>query len=137
LKPDEWETMKTHSEIGYRILSRSDTPLFRLAAEVAHYHHEKWDGTGYPVGLKGNDIPESARIVAIADVFDALTNKRPYKGAWSLDDAFKSIERHSGTHFEPRLVKAFLAVRNEIEAVKQNWDSKEALLPEERFIDSL
>lgn len=137
LEPDEWEIMQTHSEIGYRILSRSDTPLFRLAAEVARYHHEKWNGAGYPLGLKGEQIPESARIVAVADVFDALTNKRPYKGAWSLDEAFLSIRKSSGSHFDPALVEAFLSIRTEIEDIKKEWDKKEALQPGKEFIDHL
>lgn len=76
LTADEWEVIKTHAEIGYGILTVSDTPLFQLAAEVAYGHHEKWDGNGYPRGLKGEEIPESARIVTIADVFDALTMSR-------------------------------------------------------------
>jgi putative two-component system response regulator len=137
LDPEEWEIMKTHSEIGYRILSRSNTSLFRLAAEVARYHHEKWDGTGYPLGLKGEAIPESARIVAVADVFDALTNSRPYKRAWSLDEAFLIIKKNSGIHFEPSLVEAFLSVRDKIEDIKKTWDRKEALLPEGSFIEHL
>ena len=83
LNDDEWTVMKTHSESGADILSQSDTPLFMLAAEIARYHHERWDGAGYPSGLMGDDIPESARIVAIADVFDALTMRRPYKVSWT------------------------------------------------------
>ena len=108
LTEKEWLIMKTHSEIGYSILSKSDTPLFRMAAEIALYHHEKWDGTGYPNGLNGNKIPESARIVAIADVFDALTIKRPYKKAWSINDAFEEIKNCSNTHFDPFFVDCFL-----------------------------
>jgi len=79
LDKEEWQIMQTHSAVGHKILSQSEAPLFKLAAEVALYHHEKWDGCGYPKGLKGEKIPISARIVAIADVFDALTRKRPYK----------------------------------------------------------
>ena len=81
LDADEWQVMKRHPQIGYDILSRSSAPLFRLAAEIALYHHAHWDGNGYPAGLAGERIPESARIVALADVFDALTTQRPYKDA--------------------------------------------------------
>jgi len=85
LDDQEWAVMKTHPRIGYDILSKSDAPVFRLAAEVALRHHEKWDGSGYPGGLSGQDIPESARIVALADVFDALSMKRPYKEPWLIE----------------------------------------------------
>ncbi len=125
LTESEWEIMKSHAEIGYRILSRSNSPLFCLAAEVARYHHEWWDGSGYPMGLKGDAIPESARIVAIADVFDALSTQRPYKKPWSFNLSFETIRECSGTHFEPRLVDAFFSIREEIEAIKTLWDQRE------------
>jgi len=125
LNHGEWETMQTHSAVGYKILAKSDAPLFRLAAEVALNHHEKWDGTGYPGGLKGEHIPESARIVAIADVFDALTMKRPYKEAWPLDKAFDEIQRGTGTHFDPQLAKNFMAIKTEIIEIKSICDRKE------------
>ncbi|MDH5628969.1 MAG: response regulator, partial [Gammaproteobacteria bacterium] len=108
LTDEEWVVMRSHTEIGYGILSVSQTPLFQLAAEISLTHHEKWDGSGYPRKLKGQDIPESARIVAIADVFDALTMKRPYKEAWPIDDAFALIEKDAGSHFDPNLVKLFI-----------------------------
>lgn len=119
----EWEIMQTHSEVGYRILSKSDAPLFRMAAEVALSHHEKWNGTGYPSGLKEDAIPESARIVAIADVFDALTMKRPYKEAWPLEKAFKEIEKGIGTHFDPVFAYQFLAMKDTIIEIKSLRDS--------------
>lgn len=122
LTPDEWETMKTHSVLGHAILSKSDAPLFHMAADVALYHHEKWDGSGYPKGLSREEIPESARIVALADVFDALTMKRPYKEAWSMEDAFAEIENGSGGHFDPRLVECFFRIAPEIEKIKMKWD---------------
>jgi len=122
LTSDEWDVMKTHSQIGHKILSKSQAPIFVLAAEIALNHHEKWDGSGYPNGLKGEEIPESARIVAIADVFDALTMKRPYKEPWSIDKAFNTIQELSSEHFDPRLVDAFLAIKDEIIAIKDKWE---------------
>lgn len=121
LNADEWIVMKTHSQIGYDILSKSSTPLFQLAAEVALSHHERWDGSGYPSGLSGKDIPESARIVAIADVFDALTMKRPYKEPWSIEEAVEEIKRSSGKHFDPQLVDSFTTIMDEILTIKDRW----------------
>jgi putative two-component system response regulator len=125
LDKEEWQIMMTHSEVGHRILNQSDAPLFKLAAQVALYHHEKWDGNGYPEKLKGEDIPENARIVAIADVFDALTMKRPYKEPWPIEDCFAEIERSAGSHFDPRLVEAFMKIKDEIISIKDQWDNKE------------
>lgn len=124
LTADEWEIMKQHTVIGYDILRKSETPIFIMAAEIAHYHHEKWDGSGYPVGLSGDGIPESARIVALADVFDALTMKRPYKEPWSVDDSVVEIIRGAGGHFEPRLVELFENILPEIRRIKEKWDIK-------------
>lgn len=93
----EWTKMREHSEKGASILNGSQYKLLQLAEEVALTHHEKWDGSGYPKGLKGKEIPLSGRITAICDVFDALVSKRPYKEAWSIDDAVKEIERKCGT----------------------------------------
>lgn len=125
LDADEWKIMKTHSVIGHNILSKGDTPLFKLAAEIALHHHEKWDGSGYPKGLAGKNIPESARIIAITDVFDALTMKRPYKEAWSIEDAIAEIEKGAGRHFDPHLVVLFRTVLPELIAIKNNWNSKD------------
>jgi len=125
LTAEEWEIMKTHTEIGHRILGMSPNPLFQMAADIALYHHERWDGKGYPQGLSGEDIPESARIVAIADVFDALTMKRVYKDPWSTEDAVNKILSESGAHFEPRLVKVFESAIDEILELKHTWDSRE------------
>ncbi|GGB01877.1 HD domain-containing phosphohydrolase [Agarivorans gilvus] len=125
LSPQEWVIMKTHTEIGYKILSMSKNPLFSLAAEIARYHHEKWDGSGYPKGLKGEDIPQSARIVAIADVFDALTKKRPYKDAWPIERAIATIEAEAGSHFDPNLVEIFHNSLPQILEAKQKWDLAE------------
>ncbi len=119
----EWEIMKTHSAVGHSILTKSETPLFCLAAEIALYHLEKWDGSGYPEGLKGENIPESARIVAIGDVFDALTMKRPYKEAWSIEAAFAEIKKNSGSHFDPLIVECFFIVEKQIRDIKDQWGS--------------
>jgi len=121
LTDDEWEVMKTHSQIGYDILSKTDNPVFIMAAEIARYHHEKWDGSGYPQGLAGEAIPEAARIVAIADVFDALTTKRPYKEPWSLDATLDTMKSHAGNHLDPRLLAIFLDIMPEILRLKAAW----------------
>ncbi len=126
LTESEWDgIMKNHSEIGYHILSQGGTPIFAMAAEISLYHHEKWDGSGYPQGLSGKAIPESARIVALVDVFDALTMKRPYKEAWSVEESMAKIRNGSGSHFEPRLVEHFEKILPEILRIKAEWDQKE------------
>jgi putative two-component system response regulator len=112
--PEEFEQMKSHSAIGAQILSGSGVPLLQLAEEIAQNHHERWDGSGYPRGLRGEAIPPSARIVAVVDVFDALTHDRPYKEAWTEEDAFAEIQRQSSKHFDPRVVEAFLAIRERL-----------------------
>lgn len=121
----EWEVMRTHCRIGHDILSRSNAPVFRLAAEVALHHHEKWDGGGYPNRLKGEEIPESARIVAVADVFDALTMKRPYKEAWPLDRVMETVREGAGSHLEPRLCAMFESILPRVLAIKADWDARE------------
>ncbi len=108
LTDDEYEVMKNHTRIGQSILSNSDKPLIQLASEIAGGHHEKFDGTGYPLGLKGDDIPVSARIVAIADVFDALVSQRVYKDSWSNEEIIKFFKKEKGKHFDPLLVILFL-----------------------------
>jgi len=118
----EWSIMKSHCEIGYRILSKSKSPLFRMGAEVALCHHERWDGKGYPNRLRGIQIPESARIVAIADVFDALTTSRSYKESWSRESAMEEIKKCRGTLFEPRLVDAFSSLEDDVFDLKRRWD---------------
>lgn len=124
LDPDEWEVMKTHTLIGGEILGDEESELLKIAKEVALNHHEKWDGTGYPLGLKGDNIPISARIVSIADVFDALTSERPYKKAWAVDDAIALIKRESGKHFDPDLVPLFLDCLPEIEVIMEKYAEK-------------
>ncbi|SCK25560.1 HD domain-containing phosphohydrolase [Vogesella sp. LIG4] len=128
LNDAEWQIMKTHSRIGYDILCRGHSPLFALAAQIALSHHERWDGSGYPQGLAGAAIPECGRIVALADVFDALTTKRPYKQPWSIETAAAEIALGDGRHFDPQLVALFSANLDGFAAIKHDWDIKEAEL---------
>jgi len=109
LTPEEFEQMKRHSEIGYDILKGSTSPVIQAAATIALTHHEKYDGSGYPHGTAGENIPLIGRIVAVADVFDALTSVRPYKPAWSLDDATAFLRDGRGQHFDPLCVDALLS----------------------------
>lgn len=107
-EPEEWEIMKTHTYIGADILAGDDSEVMKMARSIALTHHEKWDGSGYPVGLAGEEIPLIGRIIAVADVFDALTSERPYKHAWPTSKAVEYIKDNSGSHFDPRLVSIFL-----------------------------
>lgn len=127
LCPAEWEIMKSHARIGHDILAESDAPVFRLAAEIARSHHERWDGSGYPLGLAGLAIPETGRIVAIADVFDALSTKRPYKVVWSTERVLAMIEDGAGSHFDPHMVAHFLAIQPRILDIKASWKTREAI----------
>jgi putative two-component system response regulator len=124
LTPQEWDVMRTHPAIGHAILSKSQAPVFLLAAEVSLRHHEKWDGSGYPDGLAGTAIPESARIVALADVFDALTMRRSYKDAWSMERISAHIDANSGTHFEPKLVDLFHEILPRLLHIKSQWEEE-------------
>jgi putative nucleotidyltransferase with HDIG domain len=108
LSADEMHAMQEHTTLGSRILANATAPLLRVSEIIALTHHEKWDGTGYPRGLKQDEIPLEGRIVAVADVFDALTSERCYKDAFPLDLAVQTIEADSGRHFDPRVVRAFL-----------------------------
>jgi putative two-component system response regulator len=108
LTADEFRVIQSHTQVGARILSGSDHPLLQLAEQIALTHHEHWDGTGYTPGLGGEAIPLVSRIVAVVDVFDALTHPRPYKAAWSVEDAVAELERQSGRQFDPRVVSAFV-----------------------------
>jgi putative two-component system response regulator len=118
LSADERAEMEKHAERGRRILEGSTSDVVRLAAEIAESHHERWDGTGYPKGLKGEAIPLTGRIVAVADVFDALVSERPYKQAWPLERARAFIAEQAGLHFDPRCVEAFLAGWDEVESTR-------------------
>ena len=121
LTEDEWVVMRQHPAIGAQIIGEHEDGVLQMAHRIAMSHHEKWDGTGYPQGLKGDEIPHAAHIVALADVFDALTSERPYKKAWPLDQAFNYIREQSGRHFSPELVEIFLRARPEIEHIYSRW----------------
>ena len=122
LDPVEWEIMKQHAIIGAEILKDSDAEFIKLGEITARSHHEKWDGSGYPNGLKGPAIPISGRITAVADVFDALTTKRPYKEPFSIDKSFDIIKEGRGSHFDPDVVDAFFAITDEILAIKKQYE---------------
>ena len=118
LSTEERAEMEKHAERGRRILEGSTSDVVRLAAEIAESHHERWDGRGYPRGLTGEEIPLAGRIVAVADVFDALVSERPYKQAWPLERARTFVAEQAGLHFDPRCVEAFLAGWSEIESTR-------------------
>jgi len=129
LTPDEWVIMKQHTTIGAKILENSAAGFIRLGEIIAITHHEKWDGSGYPNGLQGKRIPLVGRIVAIADVFDALTSRRPYKDAFSLEKSYEIIREGRGTHFDPRVVDVFFSLEKELLAIKEKFkDEHEPLL---------
>lgn len=111
LTTEERRIMQQHPVIGYEILKESPSKYLRMGALIALGHHEKFDGAGYPYGLVGDHIPLAARIVAVADVYDALTSKRPYKSAWLSEEAVKYLQANSGSHFDPEIIAAFLSVR--------------------------
>ncbi len=121
LTDEEWELMRQHTTMGEEILGGMISELLNMARVIAHSHHEKWNGQGYPEGLSGEEIPVESRIVAIADVFDALTNERPYKEAWSVEDAVSLIEKESGEHFDPKFVEAFKIALPQILEVKAEY----------------
>ena len=121
LTPEEWEVMRQHTVFGAQIIGEHPSGLLRLAASIALHHHEKWNGSGYPHGLAGEDIPHAARIIAIADVFDALTSARPYKPAWTVEKAVALIEEESGRHFDPALVALFQQQLPEILRIRAQW----------------
>jgi putative two-component system response regulator len=121
LDDQEFFTMKTHPEIGAEILKDSPHALMQLAEKIALQHHEKWDGSGYPGGLKGEEIDLEVRIVSLADVFDALTTERPYKRAWSVEEALELIQRESGNHFDPHVVENFLACLPRLLEIKEQY----------------
>ncbi len=135
LDKDEFKTMQSHTTIGAEILSGSNSSMMKMAEEIALTHHEKWDGSGYPSGLKGEDIPIEGRIVAIADVFDALTSDRPYKKAWTVEEALAELENSAGKHFDPQLVEKFKGIVDEIQKVKNKYtDSPDQFKDLETFI---
>jgi putative two-component system response regulator len=121
LSDEEFEVMKQHAMFGYELLSGSSSKLLQAGAEIAKGHHEKYDGSGYPSGIKGEDIPIFSRIVAVADVFDALTSERPYKKAWDLQEAVDFLKQGMGTHFDPACVTAFLAAWDDVQLVRSKY----------------
>jgi PAS domain S-box-containing protein len=123
LTDEEFKVMKTHAELGARLLSSGGSRVLQTAAVIAATHHERWDGTGYPRGLAGDAIPLVGRIVAVADVFDALTHDRPYKEAWTVESACAEIERSAGSQFDPRVVAAFLAMRDDLDTICDDIDN--------------
>ncbi len=127
LDDEEWAVMRKHPEYGANIIGDHSSELMQMAKEIALSHHEKWDGSGYPKGLKGEQIPLSGRIIAIADVFDALTTKRPYKEAWSVEDTLKLINENSGKHFDPSLVPLFMDRLPEVLKIKEKYGEEQAL----------
>jgi len=135
LTEEEMRVMRKHPKIGARILADSDAPVIQLAEEIAMTHHEKFDGTGYPRGLKGKEIPLSGRIVAVADVFDALTSDRPYKNAWSVEDARAYISQNVGSHFCPDCVDAFLLGWEQVVEIKRRF--ADAPEPQPASLDSV
>lgn len=117
----EWEVMRQHPNIGYEIIGEHESELLQAAAKIALTHHEKWDGTGYPNQLKADEIPLIGRIVAIVDVFDALTTERPYKKAWPIEDALSYLQEQSGQHFDPTLISLFMEILPAILEIKKTW----------------
>ncbi len=120
----EWAIMQTHAAIGGEIIGEHERGMLAIAHSIAVTHHEKWDGSGYPNGLAGAAIPLAGRIVAIADVFDALTSARPYKSAWTVEQAVQFLQEQRGRHFDPALVDLFLAQLAAVVAIKERWAEK-------------
>jgi len=121
LSSEELELMQTHARAGYDLLKYAQGGYLKAGAVISYSHHEKYDGTGYPIGLKGETIPMLGRIVAIADVFDALTSKRAYRNAWSVEDACDYLEKEKGKHFDPKFVTLFMDNLEEIKAIKNRY----------------
>lgn len=126
LAPDEWEIMKTHTTIGYNVLKDSSSLLLRMGADIAHSHHEKYNGRGYPQGLAGEAIPMVGRIVAVADELDALLSVRPYKKAWNLKDALDRMRRERGQHFDPACIDVMLRQIDTILDIQKKFADSEA-----------
>jgi putative two-component system response regulator len=124
LTPEEFEIMKGHAAIGHEILQGSSSPKLNAAATIALTHHEKWDGSGYPRGLAGDEIPLYGRIVTVADVFDALTSARPYKQAWGLDEAADFLRSHAGHHFDPGCIAAFFKSWDQVLDIHTRYGDK-------------
>lgn len=136
LTTEEFAIMKQHAAIGYQILGKMKSPLLATAAEIAHTHHEKYDGSGYPRGLKGKEIPLFGRIVAVADVFDALTSARPYKKPWSVDDAVAFLQEGRGKHFDPDCVDAFLQDWDTVMRIRTQFADEEHEMTAHRMVET-
>lgn len=128
LDPREWEVMQSHTTIGYSILSNSQSKYMQMGAVIALYHHERFDGKGYPNGLHGEDIPLIARIVAVADVYDALVSVRPYKPAWPIEEAVEYIQKQAGTQLDPACVEAFCKRLSDVAKIQSNYADDESEL---------
>jgi putative two-component system response regulator len=129
LDPDEWELMKMHAQYGHDALLRAEqemgsTDFLQMAREIAFTHHEHWDGRGYPQGLQGDDIPISGRLMAIADVYDALISKRVYKEAFSHEKAVEIVSQSAGTHLDPDIVEAFLGLQDEFQKIARHFQDE-------------
>ncbi|MDO9214834.1 MAG: two-component system response regulator [Methylococcales bacterium] len=127
--PEEWDVMKNHATLGYQMLCSSTRPLFKAAATIALEHHEKWDGSGYPQGLKGDEIHIFGRITAVADVFDALSSKRCYKNSWELENILTLFEEQKGLHFDPMLVDILFTHLDEFLNIRSQFSAAESPLP--------
>jgi response regulator RpfG family c-di-GMP phosphodiesterase len=121
LTPEEWEIMKQHPTVGLQILDGSQRPILKAAAVIAHQHHEKWDGSGYPQGLKGEQIHPYARIVAVADVFDALTHERCYKEAWPVEQVRDYLREVAGHHLDPHYVNLLIKNIDKAAEINRLW----------------
>jgi putative two-component system response regulator len=128
LSAEEWVIMRTHTTIGAELLSGSNSRFLEVAKEIALTHHEKWDGSGYPNGLKGEEIPLIGRICGICDVFDALTTKRPYKEAWTWDETVAEIKAQRGKHFDPNLLDCFISILPKLKNIQEKY-----IDPQEQF----
>jgi len=135
LTPEEWDVMKQHTTIGSKILEGSDAGFIKMGEIIAHTHHERWDGNGYPRGLAGEAIPLVGRIAMVADVFDALISKRPYKDKFDLEKSYNIIKNDSGSFFDPQIVEAFLSIKDEVSMLMEEYedDQAEFVLPEIDF----
>ena len=126
LDPDEWEIMESHTARGAELLTGSRSPVVQMGRTIALTHHERWDGTGYPSGMAGQEIPFESRVTAVCDVFDALISERPYKSAWSANDALAEIKRQSGHHFDPELVRVFVGMFPQVLAIVEDTEREQA-----------
>lgn len=133
LDDEEWKIMRQHPAMGAAIIGDHKDELLHVARQIALTHHEKWDGSGYPMGMKGDAIPVFGRIIAIADVFDALTSVRPYKKAWSVEAAVAMIQEGAGSHFDPGLMAPFAAALPDILQIKAQYAEEHGALPDLDF----